>query len=152
MASHPPKADPPLGSELLRSPGLLRRSDQRLLAGLIVGGGLALAFWWISHGGPRGELVELGKGKPLQARFLVDVNSAEWPELSQLPEIGETLARRIVAERQASGPFLCPEDLMKVHGIGPKTVDLLLPFLDPESWPADSPCKALSVPAPSGVE
>lgn len=141
-----------LGAEPLESPGILRRADQSLLAGLVFLGGLAAAFWWVTSGGPRGGLVRWEELEPREARFLVDVNTAEWPELCQLPEIGETLARRMIEHREQQGPFRRPEDLMRVHGIGPKTVDLLRPFLDPESWPADSPADGLNAPTPPGVE
>lgn len=152
MASPPSKANSNLGAEPFEPRGLLRRSDQALLAGLVAAGSLAVAIWWVHHGGLRGELVEWEKGEPREARFLVNVNTAEWPELSQLPEIGETLARRIIAHREENGPFLCPDDLMKVHGIGPKTLDLLRPLLDPESWPADSAEEGRTVPVPLRIE
>ena len=64
-------------------------------------------------------------------RFTVDVNSATWPELVQLPEVGETLAKRIVEVRAESGPYLDHEDLRRVPGIGPKTLDRIRPYLRP---------------------
>jgi competence protein ComEA len=148
--SSKPSSD--LGVKPLNSAGILRRADQAILAGLVVLGGLAAAFWWVSCGGLRGGIARWEELEPREARFLVDVNAADWPELRQLPEIGETLARRIVEHREEQGSFRRPEDLMKVHGIGPKTVDLLRPFLDPESWPADSPADAPDAPASPGVE
>jgi competence protein ComEA len=54
----------------------------------------------------------------------IDPNSAEWYELAQLPGVGETIARRIVAEREsrrAAGKpgFGSAGDLDCVPGIGP---------------------------------
>lgn len=72
---------------------------------------------------------------PLTFEFRVDVNSASWPELSQLPRIGETLARRIVEEREQNGPFFSPDDLTRVRGIGPKTLEQILPYLA-NRWPS----------------
>jgi competence ComEA-like helix-hairpin-helix protein len=55
----------------------------------------------------------------------VAVNRATARELTRLPGIGPSLAARIVAERQASGPFQRVEDLGRVRGIGPKTIERL---------------------------
>jgi competence protein ComEA len=41
--------------------------------------------------------------------------------LQALPEIGETLAQRIVDYRQQNGPFRNTSELMKVAGIGAAT-------------------------------
>jgi competence protein ComEA len=76
-------------------------------------------------------MVELERAEPQVARFEVDINSADWPELAQLPTIGETLARRIVESRQKGGPFRDHEDLRRVHGIGPRTLEAIRPYLRP---------------------
>jgi competence protein ComEA len=57
----------------------------------------------------------------VQAGGLVNINSASQAELETLPHIGEALAGRIIAYRQANGPFARSEDIMKVAGIGDKT-------------------------------
>jgi competence protein ComEA len=64
-------------------------------------------------------------------RFVVDVNSAKWPELAQIPGIGETLARRIVETRERNGPFHGVDDLDRVPGVGPKTLERMKPYLRP---------------------
>lgn len=56
---------------------------------------------------------------------LVDVNTAGTEELTALPGIGESLARRIIAEREENGPFETPEDLLRVSGIGEKKLEEL---------------------------
>lgn len=48
-----------------------------------------------------------------------------------LPNIGETLARRIVESREAEGPFAEVDDLQRVRGIGPRTLEQLRPYLRP---------------------
>ncbi len=110
---------------------LLRRTDQLAVAMLVVLGLAATAAWWLSQGGMRGRLIEVDRAEPRTAQFQVDLNTAEWPELIQLPGIGETLARRIVESRGADGPFVAHEDLQRVRGIGPKTLDRLRPHLLP---------------------
>ncbi len=57
--------------------------------------------------------------KPLLVLPL-DLNSADAEALQGLPGIGPTLAARIVADREAQGPFQRAEDLLRVPGIGPK--------------------------------
>ena len=48
----------------------------------------------------------------------VDINTAGQEELMTLPGIGEVRARAIIDDREANGPFLYPEDLTRVKGIG----------------------------------
>jgi competence protein ComEA len=58
----------------------------------------------------------------------VDVNTAPEAELLRLPGVGPVLAGRIVLARGAER-FRTPDDLRRVKGIGPKTLDGLRPFL-----------------------
>ena len=51
----------------------------------------------------------------------VDLNTATAEELDTLPGIGESLARRIIAYREANGPFTSIEQIMEVSGIGEAT-------------------------------
>lgn len=55
--------------------------------------------------------------------YQIDINSATWFELSQLEAIGPVLAKRIVADRDTNGPFRSIDDLERVKGIGPRTVE-----------------------------
>jgi competence protein ComEA len=48
----------------------------------------------------------------------VDLNRADAAELETLPGVGPVLADRIVAYREANGPFSTIEDLLSVPGIG----------------------------------
>jgi competence protein ComEA len=48
----------------------------------------------------------------------IDINHAAAEELEALPGIGPKLARQIVEDRTANGPFRTREDLMRVKGIG----------------------------------
>ncbi len=110
---------------------LMRRADQAAVGALVLAALVGMAGYWLAHGGGRGGLIEVERAEPQVAKFHVDINKAEWPELAQLPGIGETLARRIVASRQAAGPFLDHESLQRVRGIGPRTLDRVKPYLRP---------------------
>jgi competence protein ComEA len=110
---------------------LLRLSDQWFVAMLLFVALLALAVYWTGAGGFRGELVDIDLAEPLTADFHVDINTAPWPELAQLPGVGETLARRIVESRQRDGPFRRHADIQRVHGMGPILLEGIRPFLLP---------------------
>ena len=51
----------------------------------------------------------------------VDINAATADQLQQLNGVGPALAQRIVADRQANGPFKTVEDLKRVSWIGDKS-------------------------------
>ena len=75
-----------------------------------------------------------GQGRPVGARgWLVgqtlDVNVASAVDLRALPGVGPKTAERIVAEREARGPFADVEDVQRTKGIGPKTIARLRPWL-----------------------
>ncbi len=57
--------------------------------------------------------------------WTVDLNSASTVELALLPRVGPTLAGRIVASRGSDGPFRSVDDLERVTGIGPVTLQRL---------------------------
>lgn len=56
--------------------------------------------------------------RPRTPGFPIDVNRASEADLTALRGIGPTLARRIVAYREANGPFRSVEELAQVKGIG----------------------------------
>jgi len=110
---------------------LLRRVDQAAVASLVFMALAGMGVYWFVHGGHRGELIQIDRAEPLTARYLVDINAAEWPELAELPQIGEILARRIVESRAEVGPYGDHDDLLRVRGIGPRTLERLRPYLLP---------------------
>jgi competence protein ComEA len=57
--------------------------------------------------------------RPLMPGEFVDVDRAEAAELERLPRVGPALARRMVDDRVANGPFGSLEGLSRVPGIGP---------------------------------
>lgn len=112
-------------------PWLLKRADQAVVGGLALAALVLMAAWWWRQGGWQGRLIEIDRQPKLEARFVVDINRAAWPELAQLPGIGQTLAQRIVASREERGPFVDHDDLRRVRGIGPKTLEKMRPYLRP---------------------
>ena len=110
---------------------LLRHGDQVIVAVVLVLGMAVMIGWWTVRGGCRGRLVEADQARQRKFSFKVDINRAAWPELTQLPGIGEVTARKIVASREKEDPFADHANLRRVHGIGPKTVERIRPFLLP---------------------
>ena len=111
----------------------VRRAEQAVIAVCLLIGFVTMAGYFIQRGGLRGRLIEIERAEPVEITFQVDINEAAWPELTQLPNIGETLARRIVAHRQRHGDFARVEQLLDVEGIGPKTLQQIRPYLLPTS-------------------
>lgn len=64
-----------------------------------------------------GELA--GHGHPL---IQIDLNRAEFGEMSLLPGVGSVLARRIIQHRRQHGPFESVDALGRVEGIGNRTL------------------------------
>jgi competence protein ComEA len=59
---------------------------------------------------------------------LININRADQAELQKLPGIGPKLSQRILDER-ARSPFKSIDELRRVSGIGPKTLDKLRPHV-----------------------
>lgn len=109
----------------------LRDGDVAAVLILCVLGGVALAGY--------------ASGRPVQKRGIpapvpdrvdslartVDPNTASVASLRRLPGLGPAKARAIVSYRAAHGPaaFGTPEDLKKVHGIGPGLLQRMQPFV-----------------------
>ena len=110
---------------------ILRRADQAAVAAILVFCLILLAGYWIQSGALRGRLIEIDRAPRQTVEFRLDLNRADWPELTSLPGVSETLARRIVKSRQRAGPFRSVEELDRVNGIGPKSIERIRPFLLP---------------------
>lgn len=76
--------------------------------------------------------------RPLRPGERVDVDRAGAEELERLPRIGRGLARRIVEERDARGPFGGLQGLRRVTGIGPAMIAVLerTATFSMSPWPA----------------
>ncbi len=67
---------------------------------------------------------------PLAPGEKLDPNSAPAEQLARLPRIGPGIAQRIVAHREAHGPFRALSDLAGVPGIGPVLFDAIAPHIN----------------------
>lgn len=108
-------------------PGLLRTvaphltfsgTNERKPVAIATGAGLGTAF--------ASPLTESISGAQAGLRETVlNVNQATALDLERLPGIGPALARRIVADREARGPFATVAAMDRVPGIGPALVERL---------------------------
>jgi competence protein ComEA len=108
---------------------LLRWADQACCVGLLSLALAAMIGTWIYQGGLRGRLIDVDRSRRREQQFQLDIQRADWTEWSLLPGVGETLARRIVLDRDTRGPFRDHDELQRVRGIGPRILDRMRPFL-----------------------
>ncbi len=106
----------------------LERGDRLILAGLSV---LLIAMLGVYHARMTGLFAD-------RARFddglvipshQVNINTAEWWELQAIYGVGEVRAREIIADRIQRGPYRTVDELTRVRGIGPKSIERLRPHL-----------------------
>jgi competence ComEA-like helix-hairpin-helix protein len=97
------------------------------------------------------------QARPLAPGERVDADEATASELSRLPRVGLSLAKTIVADRNANGPFGGLAGLDRVAGVGPGLLRTLEPFLtfggksdEPASSPAGAGVGTAFAPPPSG--
>ena len=70
------------------------------------------------------EALQAQKSKPGEAgNERINVNTASIPELESLPGVGPVIAQRIIDNR----PYLVPDDLLRVRGIGKTSIEILRP-------------------------
>lgn len=72
-----------------------------------------------------GARARRGKGPPVR----MNLNTASARLLQRLPRVGPKMAERIVAYREAHGPFAQASHIVRVRGIGPKTFEKMEPYL-----------------------
>lgn len=117
-----PKKAPPSGLIPPSATGLT------LLTLLTLIGLLAMLGWLVIRATP---LVDFQHPPAATIRFSLDINNAPAHELALLPGIGPTMAERIINERQQHGSFRSVDDVTRVPGIGPVTIEQIRPFVRP---------------------
>lgn len=69
------------------------------------------------------------RSRPLEPGEKIDPNTASEEDLDRLPRVGASIARRIVEDREANGPYVSVADLARVPGLGARSVERLSPHL-----------------------
>ena len=92
-----------------------------------------LAVWLLASAGlapaSAAETKSAPKAKAASSGAVVDLNAAGADELAEVPGIGDSIAKRIIEFRDKNGPFQSVDDLLKVQGIGEKSLQKLRPHL-----------------------
>lgn len=106
----------------------------RLIGGILAAG----LIWLVLIAMTRSEIEPLtSSGSPHHALatarpwpdMRIDLNSADEAQLDLLPGIGPSLAQRIVEDRERFGPFGSIDNLQRVSGIGPRTIERFRPHV-----------------------
>ncbi len=91
---------------------------------------LACAMAWLAASRPiHVSTMATGSAPIAPPDMRLDLNAASAAQLQALPRIGPAMAERIVADREANGPFRSLEDLQRVNGVGDRTVELIAPHV-----------------------
>jgi competence protein ComEA len=117
------------GGALLLALAVLRfGADQWRHPGRIVeGGGTDLE--WLLDESRQARDDRARRSRPLAPGETVDPNWSPEEELNRLPGVGPVTAKAVVEDREKRGGFRSAEDLLRVRGIGPATLERIRPFL-----------------------
>jgi competence ComEA-like helix-hairpin-helix protein len=103
----------------------------------------------VANGSPAAQKDStMRESRPLAAGETVDPDVVAPAELARLPRVGLALAKVIVSDRQARGPFGSLEGLDRVPGIGPGLLRTLAPFLSFRSPAAGHPVTGAGLGTP----
>lgn len=128
QSENPPKQQT-LFDETSQSWLWLTRRDQKFV-GVFVAVLLMLSgYHWATLGGWGMQPIEIDRLPQRQYDFRIDINSASWVEWTQIEGIGDATANKIIADRESNGAFQSIDDLLRVKGIGSKTLEKMRPFL-----------------------
>lgn len=110
-----------------------RRQALALATVALLAVGLCAGWLWHAHRSlplASDEEPALLAAEP-QARAIVtvNVNLANWAELSLVPGLGKALSQKIVARRQREGPYRSLDELSEISGIGAIKLAALRPYL-----------------------
>ncbi len=84
---------------------------------------------WLGCAADPGPPRALAADERLVLGLPIDPNTAAARELAHVPGLTRRLAQAVVQSRQAEGPFLAVDDLLRVRGIGPKRLAQARPAL-----------------------
>lgn len=92
---------------------------------------------------------EARRSRPLEEGELLDPNRAPEEELDRLPGVGPATAAAVAAARDTL-PFASAEDLLRVRGVGPSTLDRIRPHLNVRAGVGAGSVPGVQVASPSG--
>jgi len=133
----------------------MESSERRAIVGLLLLGLMGQGVRWLAGrpGEPPGQVAlmpverrgspaahrdsALAAARPMRAGETLDPDRATVSELLRLPKVGPALARAIVADREARGPFRDIRGFDRVPGIGPRLLETLTPHLTFAVMPRD---------------
>ena len=76
------------------------------------------------------QSISVGENKQeLLSGEKININTASSAELERIPGIGPVLSGRIVEYREQNGDFTSLQELVKVKGIGEKSLAKMLPYM-----------------------
>jgi competence protein ComEA len=82
----------------------------------------------LSPGSPQAQRDSaMRQSRPLESGERIDIDRASAQELARLPRVGPRLAKVILANREAQGPFGSLAGLDRVAGIGPGLLKVIAP-------------------------
>ncbi len=113
---------PPTPPIATPSPLLTWPIGVQIALGFLITASLFFLLGRWSHVGPPPPFEAAAINQPGAA---LDLNRASKAELRLIPGIGDALAQRIIDYRARNSSFKTIDELRKVHGIGPKTLDRL---------------------------
>lgn len=114
----------------------LTKFDRTIVALFVAVFLMLSGYHWATLGGWGMQPIEIERHPTRQYDFRIDINSASWVEWTQIEGIGEATAQKIIADRESNGPFRKIDDLLRVKGIGPKSLNKMRPFLhEPSELP-----------------
>jgi competence protein ComEA len=131
--ANPPLPDPPAkpaGPPVVKAPPDILAAWPRcaqLAAGILIGSIATLLGVQLLAALRSGEPAQMLDPSPVTYR--VDLNGARRAELLQLPGVGPHLADRIEEYRNTHGGFRTVDELRKVSGVGPATMEKLRPLV-----------------------
>lgn len=122
-------------------PAAVRRVSSPLAASGVILCAIALGALAARHrhARPAEAPIPIAAPRGVEDAGPLDLNRADADALVALPRIGPALARRIVEDRERNGPFRDVDDLDRVRGVGPATVEAIRPMVVAGPAPAADP-------------
>jgi competence protein ComEA len=110
---------------------ILRRHEQIALFGLLIVCSVILSSYFLHLHLMHNNIIDVDDMDYQAAAYSVDINQAAWPELANIPNIGEKLAKAIIEYRETHGDFSDLGQLNEVPGIGPAKLERLKEYVLP---------------------